>query len=166
MREQVPVSELEGKIVGIYFSLSSYKSCTDFNSKLLEFYDKLRAKGESFEVVLVPLDDDEESFNQSFKTMPWFSLPVKDKTCEKLVRYFELDTLPTLVIIGSDGKTLHSNVAETVEEHGVLAYPFTPEQFAELERLQKERAEAQTLESILVTGDLDFVIGKDGAKVK
>ncbi|KAK4793410.1 hypothetical protein SAY86_023845 [Trapa natans] len=162
---KVPVAELEGKIVGIYFWLASYKSCIDFNSKLLELYENLRAKGENFEVVLVPLDDDKESFNQSIKAMPWLSLPLKDKTCEKLVRYFELDTLPTLVIIGSDGKTLHPNVAETVEEYGVVAYPFTPEKFEELKRVEKEREEAQTLESILVSGNLDFVIGKEGAKV-
>ncbi|OWM76066.1 hypothetical protein CDL15_Pgr009711 [Punica granatum] len=162
---KVPVSDLEGKMVGICFSVSSYKACINFNSKLLEVYEKLKATGESFEVVLVPLDNDEESFSESFKSLPWLSLPVKDKTCEKLVRYFDLDTLPTLVIIGSDGKTLHPNVAEAIVEHGTLAYPFTPEKFAELAEIEKAREEAQTLESLLVTGDLDYVIGKEGAKV-
>ncbi|KAG2707567.1 hypothetical protein I3760_05G153100 [Carya illinoinensis] len=162
---KVPVSELEGKIVALYFSLFSYKSCVEFTPKLVEVYEKLKAKGESFEVVMIPLDDDEESFNQGFESMPWFSLPMKDKTCGKLVRYFELSTLPTLVIIGPDGRTLHSNVAETIEEHGVLAYPFTPEKFAELAEIEKAKEEAQTLESILVLGERDFVIGKDGVKI-
>lgn len=163
---KVPISQLEGKLVALYFSLFSYKSCADFMPKLVEVYEKLKTKGESFEVVMIPLDDDEESFKQDFKSMPWFSLPVKDKKCEKLARYFELSTLPTLVIIGPDGKTLHSNVAEAIEEHGVLAYPFTPEKFAELAEIEKAKEEAQTLESILVLGERDFVIGKDGAKVK
>jgi nucleoredoxin len=132
---------------------------------LVEVYEKLKAKGESFEVVLIPLDDDEESFNQGFKSMPWFSLPVKDKGCEKLARHFELSTLPTVVIIGPDGKTVHSNVAEAIEEHGVLAYPFSPEKFAELAEIEKAKQEAQTLESILVSGDRDFVIGKNGVKI-
>lgn len=163
---KVAISELEGKMVGLYFSLFSYKSCDDFTPKLVEVYEKLKAKGESFEVVLIPLDDDEEAFNQGFKSMPWFALPLKDKSCEKLARYFELSTLPTLVIIGSDGKTLHSNVAEAVEEHGIVAYPFTPEKFAELVEIEKAKEEAQTLESILVLGDRDFALGKDGVKVK
>ncbi|KAF5449897.1 hypothetical protein F2P56_030298 [Juglans regia] len=162
---KVPVSELEGKIVALYFSLFSYKPCGDFTPKLVEVYEKLKAKGESFEVVMIPLDDNEESFNQGFESMPWFSLPMKDKSCGKLVRYFELSTLPTLVIIGPDGRTLHSNVAETIEEHGVLAYPFTPEKFAELAEIEKAKEEAQTLESILVLGERDFVIGKDGVKI-
>ncbi|XP_059447545.1 probable nucleoredoxin 1 isoform X2 [Corylus avellana] len=156
---RVPVSELEGKTVGLYFSGG------DFTPMLVDVYEKLKAKGEGFEVVLIPLDDEEESFNQGFRNMPWFSLPVKDKGCEKLARYFELSTLPTVVIVGPDGKTVHSNVAEAIVEHGVLAYPFTPEKFAELAEIEKAKREAQTLESILVSGDRDFVIGKNGAKI-
>ncbi|KAI6694823.1 hypothetical protein NL676_022533 [Syzygium grande] len=162
---QVPITELEGKTVGLYFLLSKNRACGDFTPKLMEVYEKLKAKGESFEVVLIPLDDDEASFNQTFESMPWLSLPLKDKKCEKLVTYFELSTLPTLVIIGPNGKTLHSNVSETVEEHGIAAYPFTPEKFAELAEIEKQREESQTLESILVSGDLDFVIGKEGTKI-
>ncbi|XP_057949042.1 probable nucleoredoxin 1 [Malania oleifera] len=163
--KKVPISELEGKTVGLYFSLSTYRSCLDFIPKLVEVYEKLRTKGEMFEIVLISLDDDEESFKQAFASMPWFALPFKDKISEKLIRYFELSTVPTVVIIGPDGKTLHSNVAETIQEHGILAYPFTPEKFAKLKEIEKENQEAQTLESILVLGNQDFVIGKNGAKI-
>ncbi|KAK1403317.1 putative nucleoredoxin 1 [Heracleum sosnowskyi] len=106
-----------------------------------------------------------ESFKQGMEGAPWLSLPFKDKSCEKLIRYFELSTLPTVVILGSDGKTLHSNVAEAIEEHGILAYPFTPKRFTELEEMDKAKREKQTLESILVSGVQDFVIAKDGVKV-
>ncbi|XWS63667.1 hypothetical protein CRYUN_Cryun06bG0121100 [Craigia yunnanensis] len=160
---KVPVSELEGKTIGLYFSVSSVSA--DFTPKLAEVYEKLKEKGENFEIVVISLDAEEESFKESF-VAPWLALPFKDKSCEKLARYFELSTLPTVVIIGSDGKTLHSNVAEAIEEHGIQAYPFTPEKFAELAELEKAKEAAQTLESILISGDLDFVIGKDGAKVQ
>lgn len=145
--------------------LSSYKACLDFTPQLLDLYDKLKAKGEKFEVVLVPLDEDEGALKQILETTSLFSIPIKDKCCKNLARYFELSTLPTLVIIGSDGKTINTNVAEAVVEHGVIAYPFTPEKFAELAEIEKAREEAQTLESILVSGDLNYVIGKNGAKV-
>nr|XP_048333909.1 probable nucleoredoxin 1 isoform X1 [Ziziphus jujuba var. spinosa] len=159
---KVPVSELEGKTVGLYFS---YKSCAEFTPKLVEVYEKLKANGESFEIVLIPLDDVEESFERGFKKMPWFALPLKDRSRRKLFHYFEVSTVPTLVVIGPDGKTVHINVAEAIEELGVLAYPFTPEKFKELLEIEKAKEEAQTLESLLVLGDLNFVIGKDGAKV-
>lgn len=163
---QVLVSELEGRTIGLYFSLSTYRSCMQFNPVLIDFYEELKAKGENFEIVLIPLDEDEELFKQGFASMPWYSLPVKDKSCVKLARYFDLSTLPTLVIVGPDGRTLHYNGREAIEDHGVEAYPFTPERFKELAQIEKARQEAQTLESILVSGKLDFVIDKSGTKVR
>lgn len=167
MCNQIPISELEEKIVGLYFWAATYKSCGDFTPQLKKVYEKMKAKWENFEVVLIPLDDDEESFNKEFENVPWLSLPIKDKTREKLIRYFSLSVLPTLIIIGADGKTLHCNVAEAIEGHGIDAYDlFTLEHFSELDEITKDKEESQTLESILVSGDQDSIIGKDGAKVK
>lgn len=163
--KEIPVSELEGKTVGLYFSVNSHRGCLHFTDRLFEVYKKLREKGEAFELVLVSLDDEEQEFKNCYEQMTWLALPFKDKACDKLVRYFELRTLPTLVVIGPDGKTLHSNVVESIEEHGDEAYPFTPEKFAKLAEMEKAKLEAQTLESILISADKDFVISKDGSKV-
>lgn len=162
---KILVSELEGKTVGLYFSLNSFQRSSEFTPKLVDVYEKLKAKGENFEVVLIPLDEDEESFKKVLGSVPWLSLPFKDKFCGKLAQYFELSTLPTLVIIGPDGKTLNPNVAEAIEDHGVDAYPFTPEKFVELDEILKAREAAQTLESVLVSEDRGFVIGKDGVQI-
>ncbi|PWA37514.1 C1-like protein [Artemisia annua] len=156
---EVFVTNLLGKTVGLYFMLSTNNESYDFTGTLVKVYNELKANDENF------------------SGLPWLSLPFKDKKCEKLVRYFDLSDLPTLVIIffflkgptlviiGPDGKTLHPNVADAVGEHGAIAYPFTPDKFAELEKIEKAKQEAQTLESVLVSGDLDFVLGKDGAKI-
>ncbi|KAF7123828.1 hypothetical protein RHSIM_Rhsim12G0116600 [Rhododendron simsii] len=161
---KVSISELEGKTIGLYFVQSSYKKCIKFTLKLIEVYENLKAKGEKFEVVMIPFDNKEESFTQGFEKMPWLSLPFKDKSCVKLARSFEIQTIPALVIIGPDGRTLQPDVVEAIEEHGTETYPFTPEKFSELEEKDKAKRDAQTLESILVSGDLNFVIGKDGHK--
>ncbi|KAG5522182.1 hypothetical protein RHGRI_034385 [Rhododendron griersonianum] len=163
---KVSISELEGETIGLYFVQSSYKKCVKFTLKLIEVYENLKAKGEKFEVVMIPFDNKEESFIQGFEKMPWLSLPFKDKSCVKLARSFEIKTIPALVIIGPDGRTLQPDVVEAIEEHGIETYPFTPEKFSELEEKDKAKRDAQTLESILVSGDLDFVIGKDGHKIK
>ncbi|RYR05349.1 hypothetical protein Ahy_B06g085219 [Arachis hypogaea] len=52
---KIDIFELEGKMVGLYFSSSSYERCTDFTFSLVEFYDKLRSDGESFEFVMIHL---------------------------------------------------------------------------------------------------------------
>ncbi|PIA61943.1 hypothetical protein AQUCO_00200142v1 [Aquilegia coerulea] len=162
---QVPISELEGNIVGLYFYASMHGPCADFTQKLVEVYHKVNENGGNFKVVAISLDRDEETFKRTFEGMPWLALPYMDKKLTKLVSYFELSGLPTLVIIGPDGKTMHPNVVELIEEHGAQGYPFTPEKLLELEEINKARLEAQTLESILIEGDRDFVIGKDGTKV-
>ncbi|PON35924.1 DnaJ-like [Parasponia andersonii] len=163
---QVPVSELEGKTVGLYFSVNSHNPCVEITTTLIDVYNKLKERGEKFEVVLLSLDPEEEEFNQGFETMPWLALPFKDRSVENLIRYFELSAIPTLVIIGPDGKTLNPNVAELIEEHGIDAYPFTPEKINELAEIAKAKEAAQTLESLLVSGERDFVIGKNDSKVR
>ncbi|KAI8031095.1 putative nucleoredoxin 1 [Camellia lanceoleosa] len=163
---KVPVADLEGKMVGLYFYHPSHDPCLEFNPKLVQVYNKLKEMGERFEIVMVCLEDkDKESFNLSLRTMPWFALPFNDNSLLKLVLQFHIKSLPTLVIIGPDGKTLHSNVAEFIQEYGIQAYPFTPEKFAEFEEIEKAKNAAQTLESILVSENRDFVIAKDGTKV-
>ncbi|XP_022141845.1 probable nucleoredoxin 1 [Momordica charantia] len=162
---RIPVSELEGKLVGLYFSVYGHNSCDEFTPILVDAYNTLKEKGENFEIVLISLDDADDDFKEAFKTMPWLALPSKDEKCKKLIRYFELRTIPTLVIIGQDGKTLNSNAAELIEEHGVDAYPFSSEKLEELAAIQKAKLESQTLESILVQGEKDFVIDNHGAKI-
>lgn len=162
---QVPISELEGKMVGLYMSLGSFRSCQNFTPKLIEFYRSLKEKGESFEIVLVSLDDDKESFQRQFVNMPWLTIPFGDKALEKLPKYFELRAIPTMVILGPDGKTLHLNARGYIEEFGIQAYPFSAEKFSELEEIKKARRESQTLESLLVSDELDFVIGKENIEV-
>ncbi|CAK7327373.1 unnamed protein product [Dovyalis caffra] len=161
--KKIPIVDLEGKLVGLYFYVHSM--CLEFTPKLVDLYKRLKEKGENFEVVIISLDNEEEDFKQIFETMPWLALPFKDKSCEKLARYFELRTIPTLIIIGQDGKTLNPNVAELIEDHGIEAYPFTQEKLDELAAIEKAKLEAQTLESVLVNGENDFVIDKSGSKV-
>ncbi|XP_062211497.1 disease resistance protein RGA5-like [Phragmites australis] len=167
--DKVPISELQGKYVGLYFVVNGYGPVDEFTAVLAKIYEKLKEVGEQFEVVAVSLDKDESSFNESFAKMPWLAIPQGDKMCEKLVRYFfELNVLPTLVLIGPDGKILNNNVADIIQEHGLEAwegFPFSAEKLEILAEKAKAKAAAQTLESLLVSGDLNYVIGKDGAKV-
>ncbi|KAL6878463.1 hypothetical protein ACP4OV_012633 [Aristida adscensionis] len=166
--DKVPISELEGKYVGVCFVVNGYGPVDEFTALLSKIYEKLKEVGEKFEVVAVSLDNDESSFKESFAKMPWLAIPQGDKMCEKLVRYFELSALPTLVLIGPDGKTLNNNIADIIDEHGFEAwegFPFSTEKLEVLAEKLKAKAASQTLESLLVSGDLNFVIGKDGAKV-
>lgn len=166
--DKVPISELEGKYVGLCFLVDGFPPLAEFTEVLAKIYEKLKEVGEKFEVVAVSLDSEELSFNESFAKMPWLAIPQGDIKCQTLVRYFELSSLPTLVLIGPDGKTLNNNVVDIIDDHGFEAwegFPFSAEKLEILAEKAKIKAASQTLESILISGHLDFVIGKDGAKV-
>ncbi|CAL9188682.1 unnamed protein product [Musa hybrid cultivar] len=167
---KVAVSDLEGKIVAFYFWINipdKYGGPDKLTLVLAEIYRKLKEAGESFEVVLVPLEDNKSSYEQGLASMPWLAIPFEDEGCEKLVRYFELwpFQLPTVLVIGADGKIMLKNYDRLISKYGVLAweaFPFSKEQ---LDLLPEKAKAAQTLESLLVAGDLDYVIGKEGLKV-
>ncbi|KAL0004230.1 hypothetical protein SO802_011791 [Lithocarpus litseifolius] len=179
--QKVPVSELEGKIVGLYV-WSLERPLFDFTPSLVEVYKILKERGENFEIVFVCLENEDDYhklkydslYKQDFESMPLYALPFQDRRCNKLARYFgpkpsikyHYPALPPiLVIIGIDGKILNQSAAEVVAEHGVEAYPFTLERLEELEEVEKEKQETQTLKSLLVSGDRDFLLGNGDTKV-
>lgn len=165
---QIPVSELEEKYVGLYFAVTGFDECEDFTPILSQIKEKLNQNGEKFEIVTILLDEDESSFNETLAKLPFLAIPFNDKSIEKLTRYFELGSLPTLVMIGPDGKTLSDNCAKIIEDHGTEAwegFPFSQEKIGILEEKAKAKLEQQTLESLLVNGEFNYVVGKDGVKV-
>ncbi|URD88551.1 protein-disulfide reductase, partial [Musa troglodytarum] len=83
---KVAVSDLEGKIVVMYFSIGTFTCCAEFAPVLAQIYRKLKEAGESFEVVLVSLDDEESSYEQELASMPWLAIPFEDKSRQKLGR--------------------------------------------------------------------------------
>ncbi|RLN18460.1 hypothetical protein C2845_PM02G23760 [Panicum miliaceum] len=163
--DEVPISELEGKYVALFFMV---RPIDEFTAVLTKIYEKLKEVGEKFEVVAVYFNNDESVFSESFASMPWLAIPHGDKVCDKLVRYFELRTLPTLVLIGPDGKTLNNNIADVIEEYcfeAWEAFPFSAEKLESFTEKSKAKEASQTLGSLLVKDDLNFVIQKEGAKV-
>lgn len=154
--------------MGLYFAVSDYSPCEEFTPILSQMYEKLKQHGESFEIVTILLDKDESTYNEAIAKLPFLAIPFEEKCIEKLPRYFELRSIPTLVMIGTDGKTLKDNCAEIIEEHGVEAwegFPFSQDKMAILEEKARVKLEQQTLESLLVKGEFDYVVGKDGTKV-
>ncbi|KAJ4755345.1 Nucleoredoxin [Rhynchospora pubera] len=162
---KVTVGELEGIVVGLYFS---HNSGNQFTSTLSQLHEKLREQGEKFEIIMVPSDEDRSTFDKSISTTQWLTVPFKDKTIEHLIEYFEVSNFPTLVIIGSDGKTLNFNATDIIENYGVEAvewFPFSNEKLRIMEEIERTNMELQTLESLLISRELYYVVRKDRRKV-
>ncbi|CAL9053930.1 unnamed protein product, partial [Musa banksii] len=150
--------ELVGKTILFFFAMSDSFHCQKFLPKLIEAYHKIKRMDSAFEVIFVPMGYMDSGAFEFFLRMPWLAVPVDDDRIGSLENTLEAHYVNTLVVIGPTGQTITKNAATSLKMYGADAYPFSEERIKEVEM-------AQTLESLLVAGDLDYVIGKEGLKV-
>jgi nucleoredoxin len=128
-------------------------------------YKELSTKGD-FEIIFISADEDEESFNGYFSKMPWLAIPFSDSEKRDLLdEEFKVRGIPTLVIIGEDGKVVSDSGVEIIREYGIEGYPFTEERIKELKDQEEAARRNQSLGSLLVTRSRDFVISPNGNRV-
>lgn len=113
--DEVASSSLEGKYVGLYFSASWCPPCRSFTPKLVKFRDD--NADENFEVVFISFDESAESKSNYMKEagMKWLTLPgFNDATGNELALKYQIQGLPTLVVLSPDGKVVTPNGRQDV----------------------------------------------------
>merc|ERR1712232_1025270 len=85
------------------------------------------------EIVFVSSDRDESSFNDYYGEMPWVALPFDKKDLKiTLSKKFKVQGIPSLVILGPDGKTITTDGREAVSSDPKgEKYPWVPPTAAE-----------------------------------
>lgn len=162
------ISNLDGKIVGLYFSANWYPPCRNFNQVLVEIYEQLKQNGSNFEIVYVSSDEDTAAFNSYHACMPWLAIPFSDlETKKALNRKFDIEYIPCLVILhpndSKDEATLCDGV-ELVYRYGVQGFPFTKERLEQLQREEREKHESQNLTNLLTNHNRDYLLGRPRPK--
>ncbi|XP_059633175.1 probable nucleoredoxin 2 isoform X2 [Cornus florida] len=162
--KMVKISDLEGKVIGLYFSANWYQPCQNFNQVLVDAYEQLKScgLGLGFEIVFVSSDEDLDAFNKYRSVMPWLAIPFSDlETKKALNRRFDIEGIPCLIILQpnwtKDDSTLYDGV-ELIYRYGVQAFPFTKEKLEELQKEEREKHEKQTVISLLTNHDRDFLL--------
>ncbi|XP_019174811.1 PREDICTED: probable nucleoredoxin 2 isoform X2 [Ipomoea nil] len=160
---QVKVSELENKVIGIYFSANWHPPCIKFTQVLSDVYAKLKSRNAGFEVVFVSSDEDVHAFDAYRASMPWPAIQFSDLERRKeLNRRFGIEGIPALILIqpnNHENDAVVHNGVEVIYRHGMEAFPFTKERLEELHKEEKEKHEKQTLKDLLTHRDRDFVLG-------
>ncbi|KAL5145030.1 putative nucleoredoxin 3 [Glycine soja] len=140
---KVPISELAGKTIGLYFGAYWSPPCCAFTVQLTDAYNNLKVeKGDCFEIVLISTDRDLEEFNVNKSSMPWLAVPYEDRTRHDLRRIFDVKGIPALVLIGPDGKVISVNGKLMVSSYGAEAFPFTESRIRDLEAALRKEGEA------------------------
>ena len=140
--KKVPVSELVGKNILLYFSAHWCPPCRAFLPTLIEAYNKIKAKDPAFELVFISSDRDQTSFDDYFASMPWLAVPFGDERKKSLSRTFKIQGIPSLVAIGPTGRTVTKEARDLIMAYGAEAYPFTEERLKELEAAAEEAAKS------------------------
>ena len=107
--EEVAVSSLKGKMVGIYFSASWCPPCRAFTPQLVKFYNQV-AKKNGLVIVFASWDKSETDMMEYMKkdSMPFPAVPFGSPVRNELKSKLKITAIPTLVIFGKDGNLITS----------------------------------------------------------
>lgn len=97
-------------------------------------YEKLKAAGKPLEIIFCSSDNNESEFNEYFAEMPWLAIPLSDRSRKTaLSNLFEVEGIPTLVIVDSEGKTVNADgrAAVAADPEGAN-FPWRPEPVLDL----------------------------------
>jgi thiol-disulfide isomerase/thioredoxin len=109
---------VDGKAVGLYFSASWCPPCKKFTPLLAEAYRKQPVDAPRLEIIYVSSDHDDEEFADYFGKMPWLAVNYeREDVREALKAALSVKMLPTLVVIGHDGRVLATNGRGAIESN-------------------------------------------------
>jgi len=114
--DTVEIEELrgEGRVIGLYFSAHWCPPCRSFTPALVKAYEA-HLKAKQLEVIFVSSDKDAKSFQEYFATMPWLAIPNGDARKGKLSKYFEVEGIPTFVLLdAATGETITTKARANV----------------------------------------------------
>lgn len=165
---QVKISELQGKVIGIYFSANWYPPCHNFTQLLVNAYEEFKNHTPGFEVVFVSSDEDLDAFNNYRACMPWLAIPFSDLNTKKtLNRRFDIEGIPSLIILQPNNYKEDAAIREGVDllyRYGTQAFPFSKERLQELQEKEREKHENQTIMNLLTSQNRDFLLGQSTSK--
>jgi len=122
---EVSLATLQSKdVVGIYFSAHWCGPCRSFTPQLVKVYEECKEQGKSFEVIFASSDRNQEAFDEYYADMPWCTMKFEDrKLKESLSDIFNVEGIPTLVLLKGNGETITEEGRSAVSA-GVAGFPW------------------------------------------
>ncbi|CAF1118739.1 unnamed protein product [Rotaria sordida] len=113
---EISTNQLHDKTVALYFSAHWCPPCRRFTPQLAEIFKQLDNEFKNkLEIVFVSSDEDQATFDEYFKEMPWKALPYSDRDRSiELGEKFNIEGIPTLVILSPTCEKITSDGVEEV----------------------------------------------------
>ena len=115
---------LKYNVIGILFTGSWVPPAKEFMTKLEELYAEINKTEKIFEIVQIPNEKSEHAYKESLTDKrPWLYLPFNDPFIKTLVEQFNVEFLPTFIIVNRDFFVLSTNGRkDMIDNEGVKAY--------------------------------------------
>jgi len=113
--------------IGLYFSAHWCPPCRTLTPQIAEWYtNTLKEKG--MEIIYVSRDRTEEQYKSYYKEQPWVAIPYEEQDkIDALSKKYKVKSIPTLVILDSDGKLITKEGREAVSGDPTgERYPWVP----------------------------------------
>ncbi|XP_060596592.1 nucleoredoxin-like [Ruditapes philippinarum] len=108
--ESVAFKPEDHEVIGLYFSAHWCPPCRGFTPELAKYYNDLKAKNRTLEIIFISSDKDETAFKEYFAEMPWLALDFRHReTKNELAQKFGVSGIPTLVFLKKDGSIATTN---------------------------------------------------------
>lgn len=117
----IKTSELDGKVIGLYFSGHWCPPSRQFTPRLAEVYRAIYDEVKNqFDIVFMSWDRDQQSFDSYFNEMPWKALPYEDRIRESTLRkQFQVTGIPCLIILSPTCQVISSNGVQEISTNGI-----------------------------------------------
>ncbi|CAF1632899.1 unnamed protein product [Adineta ricciae] len=117
-KEEIDLNDekYKGKVFGFYFSAHWCPPCRLFTPKLIDFYKKY-AEEKKLEIIFLSSDNDQESFDEYYKEMPWLTLDFNEQDKkDEIENKFEISGIPKLILIDGDtGDVICTDAREQIQ---------------------------------------------------
>jgi len=126
----------QSDVIALYFSAHWCPPCRGFTPELSATYEKVVAAGKRLSVVFCSSDRSESQFKEYFDEMPggWYGIDGDDKRKEQLSTLFEVQGIPSLVVIDAKtGETINGDARGFVgSDPDGASFPWRPPAVADL----------------------------------
>jgi len=115
--KKVDRETLKGKVVALYFATGDNSSCRAFAAVLEAFRARF---SDEFAVILVSRDKTPSAMTEQFRRFGknWLAVPYASPEREKLAQRLEVEGVPTLVVLGLNGRIVDENGCATLSALG------------------------------------------------
>lgn len=162
----MPLEYIQGKTVCLFFSANWCRPCKDFTPELVKLYENLQKRGEELEIIFVSFDHDMTLFYEHFWCMPWLAVPFNLSLRNKLRDKYRIARIPSLVPLYPDEISVAEDVIGLIEDYGPEAFPFTKKRKEELKAIDDSKRIGGQLEKLLTHESRNYVVSRNGSKVK